>query len=96
MANGITITGIKEPNEPNTPVDGITNARVKVWVGSNDAGEEDRLYNNESITNGTLTVSAIEEVSLGDPVIVEVMWTVGTERKLFITSTSIIDLDGGT
>ena len=94
MANGITIDEIKEPNEANSLVDGVTNVRVKVWYGSSDTGIEDDLF-IESITNGTLTVSAIEEVSLGDPVIVEVMWTVGTERKLFITETTIVDLEGG-
>ena len=94
MANGITIDEIKEPNEANSLVDGVTNVRVKVWYGSSDTGIEDDLF-IESITNGTLTVSAIEGVPLGDPVIVEVMWTVGTERKLFITETTIVDLEGG-
>ena len=86
---GITITDIKEPNEPNTPVDGVTNARVKVWFG-NDAGEEDRLYNNENITNGTLTIDEVDG-GVGDTVLVEVMWTVGSERKLFITETTLIE-----
>ena len=86
---GITITEIKEPNEANILVDGVTNARVKVWFG-NDAGEEDRLYNNENITNGTLTIDEVDG-GVGDTVLVEVMWTVGSERKLFITETTLIE-----
>jgi len=92
---GITITDIKEPNEADTPVDGVTNARVKVWFGSDDTAE-DELRLNQTITNGTLTITGIEDEPLGDPVIVEVMWTVGTERKLFITETNLVDLEAGT
>jgi len=54
MANGITITEIKEPNEADTPVDGVTNARVKVWYGSDDTGAEDELHLNQTITNGSM------------------------------------------
>jgi len=92
---GITITDIKEPNEANSLVDGVAYARVKVWYGSDDTSYEDDLF-VEGITNGTLTISEIEGMALGDPVIVEVMWTVGTERKLFITETNVVDLEGGT
>jgi hypothetical protein len=87
--NKITITGIKEPNEADTLVDGVTTARVKLWFGSADTGAEDQASENQSITNGTLTVTGIESGAVDDPVIVEVMWMEGTERKLFITETTL-------
>ena len=95
MANGITITGIKEPNEPNTPVDGITNARVKVWSGTDDTGAEGDLLPDVSITNGTLSTGLSGSPEIDAVLTVEVMWTVGTERKLFITETTVVDLEGG-
>ena len=91
---GITITEIKEPNEANTLVDGVTNARVKVWFGSDDTGVEDELHLNQTITNGSLT-TVLDSGAIDVDVTVEVMWTVGTERKLFITETNVVDLEGG-
>ena len=95
---GIKIEGIKEPNEANALVTGVTNARVKVWVGTNDSDWEDEIRSNQAIENGTLEVpvSPEEGFTLNDTVTVEVMWTVGTERKLFIKETTVVDLGSGT
>ena len=95
---GIKIEGIKEPNEADTLVTGVSNARVKVWIGTNDSDWEDDIRSNRVIENGTLEVPVFLEdgFSLNDTVTVEVMWTVGTERKLFITETTVVDLEGGT
>ena len=94
---GIRITDIKEPNEADTLVTGVTNARVKVWIGTNDSDWEDEIRSNLVIEDGVLevTVSPEEGFTLNDTVTVEVMWTVGTERKLFITETTVVDLEGG-
>ena len=94
---GLRITDIKEPNEANALVTGVTNARVKVWIGTNDSDWEDEIRSNRVIENGTLEVPVFPEdgFSLNDTVTVEVMWTVGTERKLFITETNVVDLEGG-
>jgi len=91
---GLTITGIKEPNEADTLVASVTTARVKVWYGSDDTGAEDELYDNQTITNGSLTVD-LSGGTVDAAAIVEVMWTVGTERKLFITDTTVVDLGSG-
>ena len=95
---GIRINDIKEPNIANELVTGVTNARVKVWIGTNDSDWEDEIRSNRVIENGTLEVpvSPEEGFTLNDTVTVEVMWTVGTERKLFITETTVVDLEGGT
>lgn len=89
---GIRIEDIKEPNQPNQLVTGVENARVKVWYGADDSGEEDDLYVDQAITDGTLEMGLISG-SLEDEVIVEVMWVVGGERRLFITKTTVIDLE---
>ena len=94
---GIRVTDIKEPNEADTLVTGVTNARVKVWIGTDDSGEEDDISSNQVIENGVLEVNVSDvEFALNDTVTVEVMWTVGTERKLFIKETTVVDLEGGT
>ena len=94
---GLKIEGIKEPNEANALVTGVTNARVKVWLGSDNTGEEDALRNDQTIGGGHMEVDldALDGFFLNDTVTVEVMWTVGTERKLFITETTVVDLEGG-
>jgi hypothetical protein len=91
---GITITGIKEPNEADTLVASVTTARVKVWYGSDDTGAEDELHVNQTITNGALEVE-LTDGTVDAAAIVEVMWTVGTERKLFITDTTVVDIGSG-
>jgi len=93
-ATGITITGIKEPNEADTLVTGVTNARVKVWYGSDDTGEEDELHTNQTITNGSLTTD-LAGGTVDGAAVVEVLWIDGTERKLFITDTTVVDLGSG-
>ena len=95
---GLRITDIKEPNEADALVTGVTNARVKVWIGTNDSDWEDDISSNRVIENGTLEVPVSPEdgFSLNDTVTVEVMWTVGAERKLFITETTVVDLGSGT
>ena len=94
---GITITGIKEPNEANTEVTGVSTARVKVWHGTDDTGAEDEIYDSRSIENGALEVNFVPEdgFSPNDTVTVEAMWTVGTERKLFITETNVVEIGSG-
>jgi hypothetical protein len=92
---GITITGIKEPNESDTLVNGVSNARVKVWYGGDDTGAENALFSNQTITNGTMTVDLDGGGTIDGAAIVEVMWTVGSERKLFITDTTVVDLGSG-
>jgi hypothetical protein len=89
---GITITGIKEPNVANEEVTGVTNARVKVWEGTDDTGAEGRLLTEVAITNGTLSTGLSGSPEIDAVVTVEVMWTVGTERKLLITDTTVVDL----
>ena len=91
--SGITITDIKEPNEADSLVDGVTNARVKVWFGSDDAGEEDELHLNQTITNGSLTTELDGEMIDAD-VVVTVDWDAGGgEHKFFRHQTTVIDLD---
>jgi hypothetical protein len=92
--NGVRITGIKEPNVANQEVTDVSNARVKVWYGSDDTGEEDELFTAQSITNGTLEVQSVGG-TIDGAATVEVMWTVGTERKLFIAETTVVDLGSG-
>ena len=92
---GLRITDIKEPNIANELVTGVTNARVKVWIGTNDSDWEDDIASNQVIENGVLEVTVSnQEFALHDTVTMEVMWTVGTERKLFITQTNVMDLEG--
>ena len=96
---GITITGIKEANEANTLVASVDSPRIKVWSGTDDSGAEDDLLGegetNYPITNGILEVP-LSTYFVDDVVTVEVMWTVGTERKLFIKETTVVDLEAGT
>ena len=98
-STGIIITGIKEPNEANTLVASVASPRIKVWSGTDDSGAENILFDNEDaiypITNGELEVP-LPAYAVDDVVTVEVMWTVGTERKLFIKETTVVDLGSGT
>jgi len=64
---GITITDIKEANEADELVTGVSNASVKVWYGVSPTGNgaEDELIANQSITAGTMTVE-LSSASVGD------------------------------
>ena len=92
---GIRITDIKEPNEANTLVASVASPRIKVWRGTDDSGAEDDLLGEDEtdypITNGILEVP-LPTYFVDDVVTVEVMWTVGTERKLFVKETTVVDL----
>jgi len=88
---GITITGIKEPNEADTLVTGVTNARVKVWYGTDDTGAEDELHTAQSITAGELSVE-LTGGTVDGAAVVEALWIDGTERKLVVIDTTIVDL----
>jgi len=92
---GITITGIKEPNESDTLVTGVTNAVVKAWYGSppSDTGAEDELLTAQSISEGSMTPE-LGLASVGNDVILVVKWDAGSgETKFFRTTGTIIDLD---
>lgn len=95
---GIVITDIKEPNESDALVGSggtsVTNARVRVWVGSDDTAAAKYELTDETITDGEMTLTLNTNETINDPVIASVDWDAGSgETKYFRTTGNIIDLD---
>jgi hypothetical protein len=93
---GITITDIKEPNAADALVGSsvsVSNARVKVWYGSNDTGAEDEIHTGQTITSGGLEVELTGGTINGE-FVATVDWDAGGgETKYFRTTGTIVDLD---
>jgi len=90
---GFTITDIKEPNESDTLVTGISNARVLVWLDGDDTVQADEEITNQSITDGDMTVELTVGSDSNTPK-VYVDWDAGGgETKFFPATPTIIDLD---
>jgi len=90
---GIRLTGIKEPNESDALVTGVSNARARVWLDGIDEGAEDHLADTLSITAGAMDIP-VPGSSLTDTPIVNGDWDAGSgETKYFRTTGTIIDLD---
>jgi len=93
-APGIVITGIKEPNEVDTVVNGISSARARVWVGNDDTVAADYTLGSQTITDGAMTLTLNTSETISDPFIASVDWDAGGgETKYFRTTGTIVDLD---
>jgi len=90
---GFTITDIKEPNESDTLVTGVSNARVLVWLSGDNATAASHELTNQSITGGSMTVELPSGDETDTPK-VHVEWDAGGgETKYFLATPTIIDLD---
>jgi len=90
---GFTVTDIKEPNESDTAVTGVSNARVLVWLGGDDTTAPSSEIINQSITSGSLTVELPVSDDTDTPKVL-VEWDAGGgETKFFQATPTIVDLD---
>jgi len=91
---GFTLTGIKEPNESDTLVTGVSNARVLVWLLNDDTVAADEELTNQTITAGAMEVETPNASTEESVVIATVEWDAGGgETKYFRTTPAIVDLD---
>jgi len=90
---GFRITDIKEPNESDALVTGVSTATVLVWVSGDYSAAADQESINQTITSGTMEVE-VPTANESDSPIVAAYWDAGAEGiKFFRTTPSIIDLD---
>jgi len=89
---GVRITDIKEPNQSDSLVTGVTNANFIYWLdGDGTSAATDEII-NQSITSGSMEVET--QGTDTDTPLVYVYWDAGGgETKFFRATPNIIDLD---
>jgi len=93
---GVTITGIKEPNESDTLVTGVSNARAVVWTGDppSDASTANEVLTSQSITDGAMELEFTHTPGELATALIAVDWDAGGgETKYFRAEATIVDLD---
>jgi len=93
---GVSITGIKEPNESDTLVTGVSNARAVVWTGDppSDASTANEVLTSQSITDGAMELEFTHTPGELATALIAVDWDAGGgETKYFRAEATIVDLD---